>query len=133
LGLLLCHEKVKDLINYLDVLVNSRALVCHPVAVETAVAQQAFLARFSRSSGVVLARSRNIIPSASVYPLSNFFGAGQGVLDHGNFLPEGVHFNHLFEVVPEGVVVFLDELAVLGHAVEVELVVLLVPEELLLH
>jgi hypothetical protein len=133
LGLLLCREKVKDLINYLDVLVDSRALVCHPVAVETAVAQQAFLARFSRSSGVVLARSRNIIPSASIYPLSNFFGAGQGVLDHGHFLPEGVHFYHLFEVVPEGVVVFLDELAVLGHAVEVELVVLLVPEELLLH
>lgn len=132
MGLLLCREKVKDLINYLDVLVDPRALVRHPVAVEAAVAQQAFLARFSRGSGVVLARSRDVILSAAIGPLSYFFGAGEGLLDHGHFFPEGVHLDHLFEVVPESVVVFLDELAVLGHAVEVELIVLLVPEELLL-
>ena len=130
---MLTAEEIEDLVDYLDLLVYPGALVCHTVAVETAVAQKTLHSRFSRVTAMVLVCSRNVILSAPVNSLSNFFSAGKSLLDHGNLLPEGVHLYHLFEVIPEGFVILLHVFTVLGHAVETKLVALFLSEELLLH
>ena len=114
-------------------LVDALALVGQVVAVEAAMAHEELLARAFVALVVVLAGPRDAVLAAEVGPLSDLLGPGDDALDHRHLLPEGVDLYHLLYVVPEALVILLHVLTVLGHAVEVELVVVRVPEELLLH
>lgn len=82
---------------------------------------------------VVLAGPWDAVLSAQIRPLSYLLSPCDDPLDHGHFLPEGVDLDHLFDIIPEPLIILLHVLTILGHAIEVKLIIMRIPEELLLH
>jgi hypothetical protein len=82
---------------------------------------------------MVFAGPGNAVIPAAVRPLAYLLSPRESPLDHGYIFPQGIHLDHFLDIISKGLVILLDILVILSHAIEVELIALLMPEELLLY
>ncbi len=130
---LLACEEIENLIDDPAMFIDSCWLGIEIVSIGATVAKHYFLSWPLSTFQSVSTRSGKTILLPTICLLTNSINFMKAILYHGYFLSESIHFYHFFQILSEDIIVILGVFCIFCHWVEIELALMVLPEELLLY